>query len=109
MPLHSKDDVLQLIENIREINEFEVVCANDLNNQGELFSLLNKTLDPSVLGRTLFEKYGIETRIGLHCAPLAHKYLGTFPQGTVRISFSPYHTNEDIEYLLNSLREISKL
>lgn len=107
--LHSKDDVLQLIEKIKEMNGFEVVCANDLNNQGELFSILSSVIDPSVLGRTLFEKYGFETRIGLHCAPLAHKYLGTFPQGTVRISFSPYHTNEDIEYLINSLREISKL
>jgi cysteine desulfurase family protein len=109
VPAHSFKDFAQLIENIGEIDGFAVVCATDLNNQGELFSLLNRTFDPSVLGRILFEKYGIETRMGLHCSPLAHKHLQTFPQGTVRVSFSPYHTNEDIEYLINSLREISKL
>lgn len=109
VPAHSFKELAQLIENIEEIDGFNVVRANDINNQGALFSILSSVMDPSVLGMKLFEKYGIETRIGLHCAPLAHKHLGTFPQGTVRISFSPYHTNEDIEYLINSLREISKL
>ncbi len=109
VPAHSFKELAQLIENIEEIDGFNVVRANDINNQGALFSILSSVMDPSVLGMKLFEKYGIETRIGLHCAPLAHKHLGTFPQGTVRISFSPYHTNEDIEYLLNSLIEISKL
>ncbi len=109
VPAHSFKELAQLIENIEEIDGFNVVRANDINNQGALFSILSSVMDPSVLGMKLFEKYSIETRIGLHCAPLAHKHLGTFPQGTVRISFSPYHTNEDIEYLINSLREISKL
>jgi len=109
VPAHSFKELAQLIENIEEIDGFNVVRANDINNQGALFSILSSVMDPSVLGMKLFEKYSIETRIGLHCAPLTHKHLGTFPQGTVRISFSPYHTNEDIEYLINSLREISKL
>ncbi len=38
-------------------------------------------------------------RCGLHCAPLAHKTLGTFPQGTVRFSVDPLTRFEDIDYL----------
>lgn len=45
----------------------------------------------------LEEEFGILTRCGLHCAPLAHKTLGTFPQGTVRFSLGYFSTEEEID------------
>ena len=51
-------------------------------------------------------EYGIMTRVGLHCAPLAHKTLGTYPQGTVRIAFSQNNTFEEIDVLLSALKTI---
>jgi len=63
-------------------------------------------MDCSTLGSRLFDDFGIETRIGLHCAPLAHKFLGTFPDGAVRISVSPYHSKEDFDYLLNAIKTV---
>ena len=50
--------------------------------------------------------YGIQTRCGLHCAPLAHKTLGTYPQGTVRFSVGPFTRFEDIDYVQGAVAEI---
>jgi selenocysteine lyase/cysteine desulfurase len=46
------------------------------------------------------------TRCGLHCAPNAHKTLGTFPQGTVRFSFGYTNTMEEIDYAADSIETI---
>jgi len=48
------------------------------------------------------------TRCGLHCAPMAHKALETFPHGTVRCSFGYKNTEAEIDKLLDALRNITK-
>ena len=63
-------------------------------------------MDPAQVCWALNERRGIETRVGLHCAPLAHKALGTYPQGTVRISASPFTSDEEIEILASTLDEV---
>lgn len=65
-----------------------------------------KSLDSSELGYYL-ECSGIKTRSGLHCSPLAHKTIGTYPTGTVRLSISYFTTKEDIDYTLMILNKIS--
>src|SRR5262249_5728855 len=47
--------------------------------------------DPSEVGYELEQRFGIMTRVGLHCAPLAHRTIGTYPRGTVRFSFGYYN------------------
>ena len=47
------------------------------------------------------------TRCGLHCAPAAHRALGTFPQGTVRFSFGWYTTEEEIDAAVRAVAEIA--
>lgn len=54
------------------------------------------------IGQVLSEQ-NIAIRTGLHCAPIAHKFLGTFPAGTVRFSVSYFNTAEDFEMLVNAL------
>ena len=61
----------------------------------------------SELGFILSDRYNIQTRIGLHCSPLAHQAMDTFPEGTVRISFSVYSRKEDIDLLIEALRQVS--
>ena len=51
-------------------------------------------------------EFGIETRVGLHCAPNAHKTLGTFPTGTIRFSFGNFNTEEDVDAALKALFSI---
>lgn len=47
------------------------------------------------------------TRVGLHCAPNAHRTLGTYPAGTVRFSFGPWNTEAHADAALAALRELS--
>lgn len=51
---------------------------------------------------------GICCRVGLHCAPSAHRTLGTFPEGTVRFSFGFFNTEADIEYAVGEVRRIAE-
>ncbi len=62
---------------------------------------------PSEVGLILDESFGIMARTGLHCAPAAHRTLGTFPTGTVRFSFGWFNTPAEVELALKALREIA--
>ena len=53
------------------------------------------------------DTYGIMTRVGLHCAPSAHKTLGTYPEGTIRFSFGPENTYHEVDLALHALAEIT--
>lgn len=64
------------------------------------------SLDPSEVGYYL-DTEGIKTRCGLHCSPLAHKTIGTYPNGTVRLSISYFTTKKDIDYTLMVLNKLS--
>ena len=55
----------------------------------------------------LEEDYGILTRCGLHCAPLAHKSLGTYPQGSVRFSLGRSSTEADVDVAVAAVKEIA--
>jgi cysteine desulfurase family protein len=64
--------------------------------------------DPAEVGYQLDEAYGIMTRAGLHCAPMAHRAIGTYPVGAVRFSFGYYNSEKEIETAVKALREISQ-
>ena len=57
------------------------------------------------IGQVLIRQ-GIEVRTGLHCSPLAHKFLGTFPEGTVRFSVGYFNNDNDFEVLEKALNLI---
>lgn len=60
------------------------------------------------MGMFLDADWNIAVRTGLHCAPLAHEALGTTPHGSVRFSFGPFNTNEDVDEGLKAMRELAK-
>ena len=62
---------------------------------------------PSEIGLILDDSFGIMARTGLHCAPAAHRTLGTFPVGTVRFSFGWFNTADEVEEALGALRKIA--
>ena len=103
---YTHDEFLWLIDEIKKIDGYTVICAEKENRQGDLFSLLADFADCSQLGRALYDKHNIQTRVGLHCAPLAHEYLKTYPHGTLRISPSAYHTVKDFEFLIKALKDV---
>jgi cysteine desulfurase family protein len=108
--MHSPDNFAQLLDEIFSIKNVTVLKANDPAHQSSLFSINIDGTDPALLAEMLYDDSGIETRVGLHCAPEAHRTLGTFPDGAVRFSVSPYHTKEDFEYLINAVHKaVSKI
>lgn len=64
--------------------------------------------DNAQISDRLEAEYGILTRCGLHCAPDAHKTLGTFPNGTVRFSFSPATTDDELLCAASAIRELAR-
>ena len=60
----------------------------------------------SVTSGELFASHGIAVRAGLHCAPFAHKFLGTMPSGTIRFSVNCMTTDKDFAELQNALDDI---
>ena len=65
-------------------------------------------MDNGVAAARLDQEYGIMTRCGLHCAPVAHKALGTFPRGVLRCSLGHLNTEAEVDEFLIALTEISK-
>lgn len=60
--------------------------------------------DPAEIAYRLDSEFGIATRVGLHCAPIAHRTLGTYPEGTLRFSFGYFNTEKDIDYAIQAIR-----
>jgi len=64
------------------------------------------TLDNAQVAYALFLDAGIETRVGLHCAPIAHKSVGTFPRGTVRFSLGYATTEQEIRETIEACKHV---
>ena len=62
--------------------------------------------DLAEVAHGLDARFGIQTRVGLHCAPAAHRTLGTFPAGTIRFSFGWANTPSDVARALDALDEL---
>ena len=65
-------------------------------------------LRPNEVGQRLDEDAGLMCRVGLHCAPAAHKTLGTFPSGTVRFGLGALNTAAQVEESLSAVRALAK-
>ena len=56
----------------------------------------------------LDEGFGVQTRVGLHCAPAAHRTLGSYPTGSIRFSFGVFNTPEEVDRALSALAEVCR-
>ena len=90
-----------LIARLREMEEdgLKIFGTLDAARQVGVVSVDFPGLDNAEAAFQLERDYGVLTRCGLHCAPLAHRTLGTFPAGTVRFSVGPFTRFEDVDYL----------
>ncbi|PWJ51526.1 aminotransferase class V-fold PLP-dependent enzyme [Faecalicatena contorta] len=106
--IHAKkmDLTRHFLEGVKELPNVRIAGRQDLQNRLAVVSLDFLALDNAIAAFELEQRYGIMTRVGLHCSPLAHKSLGTFPQGTVRFSFSASNTAEEIELCISGLKAL---
>lgn len=73
-----------------------------------VISLVAPDYDVGELGGQLYQQFGIITRCGLHCAPLAHQTIGTFPNGSIRFSFGYQTSIAELDYTLAALTQLLK-
>jgi selenocysteine lyase/cysteine desulfurase len=65
-------------------------------------------MEPGEVGRRLDEQYGVASRVGLHCSPIAHETIGTYPIGTVRFSLGAFSTEADVACALEAVRGLAR-
>ena len=94
------------LENIKELPGIRIAGRPDVRQRVAVVSLDFQAGDNAVVAFELEQRADIMTRVGLHCAPLAHQTLRTFPQGTVRFAFSASNTKEEIDICIQTLREL---
>ncbi|MBE6939409.1 MAG: aminotransferase class V-fold PLP-dependent enzyme [Ruminococcaceae bacterium] len=102
----------RFIQQIREFDPQEqyirLIGRMDTQQRTGVVSLQAVQQDQADLAHRLDAEYGIQTRVGLHCAPSAHKTLNTYPTGTVRFSFGWNNTPEEIDTAVQALIRLTR-
>jgi len=94
------------IKNIKGVKIYS--CIPEHGSNSGILAINIGDFDSSEIAEMLDKKYNIAVRGGFHCAPLAHKTLGTENRGLVRFSLGCFNTIEEIEYAIKAVYEISK-
>lgn len=104
--IHKKEQALirYVKEELGKLPDVAVYGGGDI--QGPVLSFNIKGFQPSDIGYILTNVYDIIVRTGFHCAPFIHQYIGTGEQGTVRVSISPISEKEELEVLIQAVKEI---
>lgn len=89
-----------------EIEKLAAFTLYSKPNPCGIVSFAHMAMPSEEVASTLSERFDIAVRGGLHCAPLAHKALGTAPDGLVRASFSPYQSMRDAALLIKALHRL---
>jgi cysteine desulfurase family protein len=97
----------RLWRRLAELDGFEVFGHRDPARRVGTLSFRCSALPAAEVGGILDQAFDIAVRPGLHCAPYIHRSLGTFPDGTVRVSAGPFNTEADIDHLAQALAEIA--
>lgn len=97
-----------LLEGLEDIGEINVYGPKNPREQTPTVSINIEGKEPSEVGYRLDREFDIMTRVGLHCNPGAHKTIGTFPRGTVRLSMGYFNTREEVDQVLEALRTIAR-
>jgi selenocysteine lyase/cysteine desulfurase len=93
-----------LVEGLNGISGVTVYGPADAIERTAVVSFNADGVSGSDVGRRLDEEFGVLCRVGLHCAPAAHRTLGTFPEGTVRFAPGVFTTEDDIEYTVSAVK-----
>jgi len=99
----------RLRDSLEALGGFEFFGSRDTAKRVGTISFRSEALAAPELGGILDQAFDIAIRPGLHCAPYVHKSIGTFPEGTVRVSPGPFTTTDDIDRLVAALKEITTL
>ncbi len=100
---HEKHLTQMTVQGLETLPGLRLFVSPGLRNQTGVLSLTAEGVDVENMGSALAER-GIAVRAGIHCAPYAHRTVGTLDTGTVRISFSDFNTPEEVARLLRAVQ-----
>lgn len=108
--IHAHEQYLtdRLIAGLSHIPRVILYAAKDGSKQAPVVSFNLEGSAPGEVGAILDQTFDIKVRTGLHCAPAAHKTLGTFPLGTIRLSVGYFNAVDDIDFTLEAIEKIAK-
>jgi len=104
---HEQALIAALIERFSDDPRFTIYGTHDASKRVGTLSLNLADYEASDVGSILDDSFEIAVRPGLHCSPYAHRALGTFPDGAVRISPGPFNTAEQLDQLIEALDQIA--
>lgn len=105
---HEENLTQYFLDEIKNIDGINAYGPLTIQEQASVVPINIRNEDSSEISYILDDRYDIQVRPGLHCAPLAHKTIGTFEQGAVRFSFGYFNTENEIEKSIKALKEIAR-
>jgi len=102
---HHLTDIL--LKGLGRISGVTIYAAAEGSPQAPVISFVIEGYGPGEVGMILDQAFDIKVRTGLHCAPAAHKTLGTFPSGTIRLSPGYFNTAEEISKTLQAVEKVA--
>jgi selenocysteine lyase/cysteine desulfurase len=96
------------MEELEAEGALRIIGKHGTRGRVGVVSIVPLHMDPAEMAFLLDDRYGIATRVGLHCAPAAHRTLGTFPSGTVRFSFGVFNTEEETDTAARAVAELCR-
>ncbi|MGI6508936.1 MAG: aminotransferase class V-fold PLP-dependent enzyme [Saccharofermentanales bacterium] len=97
----------RFLDGLATIKGVRAVGMPGVEGRTSVVSITAVERDNAEIAFELERDWNIMTRVGLHCAPVAHQSLGTFPEGTVRFSFGATNTEDEIDTALDALAELT--
>lgn len=97
------------LEELKRIKKIKIYGLSNAYDRISIVSFNINGMKSVEVGKILDKKYRVVTRAGLHCSPLAHKTISSYPDGTVRVSFGYFNKLEEVNYLIRALKEITNL
>ncbi|MEE8413698.1 MAG: aminotransferase class V-fold PLP-dependent enzyme [Dehalococcoidales bacterium] len=104
--VHEQSLTARLYDGLSRTEGITVYGATDREKQVPIISFTAGGAEPGEMAAILDQAFDIKVRAGLHCAPAAHKTMGTFPRGTLRLSPGYFNTPEEIDFTLQAIKKI---
>jgi cysteine desulfurase family protein len=99
--------IRNLVEGLQDVPGVKILGPFESSSRTAVVSFTIAGQSVSDVGLRLDEEYGILSRVGLHCAPAAHRTLGAFPGGTVRLAPGVFSTLDEMEFAVAAVKEIA--
>lgn len=106
--LHEKALCAALLDGLTGIPRVKVYGTGNPDLQTATIAFNIQGMEPSTIGLKLDEEFNILCRVGMHCAPSAHKTIGTYPNGCVRFGLGAFNTADDVHQAMQAVRQLAK-